>query len=84
MAKITETKMTRLEWFQSKIGHRIYRNAICGCDHCQRVTKDGIVVQDMLHAQYLYEIEDMGLREGSNLRYFETKYQALNYNKEEL
>ena len=71
--------MKRREWFQSKIGHRLYRNAICGCDHCQSVTKHGTIVQDENHAQYLYEIEGTGYHEGSKLQYFETKKQALNY-----
>jgi hypothetical protein len=68
--------MTRLEWFQSKIGHMLYRHAICSCEHCQSVAKLGIIVRDENHAQYLYEIEGTGYQGESKLRYFETMEEA--------
>jgi hypothetical protein len=71
--------MTRLEWFKSKIGQRIYRNDTGCCKHCQTVFKDGLIVHDEMHATYLYEIEITCQHEGHKLMYFETKQQALNY-----
>ena len=48
-------KSKDLQWFIDRIGKRIYRltDTKC-CRHCQRVFKDGLVIDDLMHAKYLY------------------------------
>ena len=65
----------RKKWFESMVGKKIYRNAICGCDHCQ----NGVFVQDEKYASYLYEMELNHQHDELKLMYFETKKQALNF-----
>lgn len=44
-----------LQWFMDRIGKRIYRytDTDC-CEHCQKVFKEGLVIADSQHADYLY------------------------------
>lgn len=47
-----------LQWFIDRIGKRIYRDANgCPCNRCDRVFKEGIVIHDMMHADYMYEMQ---------------------------
>lgn len=48
----------RLQWFIERIGKRVYRGAVsCACSVCVGVTNNGLVIQDELHANYLWEME---------------------------
>ena len=42
------------EWFVERIGKRIFRDSrrVC-CGHCARVGKEGLIVHDEQHADYL-------------------------------
>jgi hypothetical protein len=54
--------MHNLKWFIDRIGKRVYRDHSCPCDACQRVEKEGIVIIDMEHAQYMNMISgDIGI-----------------------
>lgn len=44
----------KIEWFNSRIGQRVYRDAIgCNCKACQFVKENGLIVTDEMHADYL-------------------------------
>lgn len=51
------------EWFIERIGKRIYRDTQClkneedCCTTCKDVSKNGLVVADVLHAEYLSSID---------------------------
>ena len=46
--------MRTLTWFENRIGKRIYRDKNnCECETCQRTFKDGLIVKNKLHAEYL-------------------------------
>lgn len=46
-------------WFKNRIGKRIYREPTkCKCKDCDDVVKNGIVIIDENHAEYLYEIHN--------------------------
>ena len=50
------------DWFIERIGKRIYRDCQNkdhdeNCSTCKRVTEEGIVVQDKMHAWYLSGID---------------------------
>lgn len=48
-----------LQWFKDRIGKRIFRNANdCGCNSCKDVYKNGIIVSDEFHAEYLAIIDN--------------------------
>jgi hypothetical protein len=56
--------MHNLEWFTSRIGKRIYRNAIVDkkikkecCPTCMKVAREGLIVMDKMHAEYLFDTE---------------------------
>ena len=62
-----------LEWFKSKIGKRIYRDvSTCTCHTCRDVEKNGIIVLDEEHAQYLADISGDFAYEGHPLNYRDT------------
>jgi len=65
-----ECNMKSLQWFKNKINHVIYRDDNkCPCKDCKIITKKGLVVFDMQHAEYLFEIQnDLGV-EGIRLNY---------------
>ena len=47
------------EWFEDRIGKRIYRDATsCQCHDCQKIAKEGLIVRDEQHAQYLEAISN--------------------------
>ena len=50
--------MKTLKWFQNRINKRIFRNKTsCKCDNCNDVFKNGIVVGNKNHAEYLFSIQ---------------------------
>ena len=47
-------------WFIRRISKRIFRDRtkkFC-CDSCERVAVEGIVINNELHASYLYDIQN--------------------------
>jgi hypothetical protein len=45
---------TRLNWFKSRVGKRIFRDKTsCDCDTCKNVAKKGLIINDEMHAAYL-------------------------------
>lgn len=56
--------MNRKQWFIDRIGKRVYRGSIsCTCESCQKVEKEGLVISDNDHANYLYDCErELGVR----------------------
>ncbi len=48
-----------LKWFKDRIGTRIFRlNNKCDCEVCKSVYVNGLIVEDELHAQYLYDCQN--------------------------
>jgi len=61
-------------WFQKRIGMRVYRNETsCKCEICKDAFENGLVINDKLHADYLYDCETEYTAEGSLLRYFDSR-----------
>lgn len=67
----------RQKWFADRVGKWIYRNTHgCNCQSCKNVLENGIFINDEQHASYCYDIECDFNREGTPLRYFDTKEQV--------
>lgn len=63
-----------LEWFKERIGKIIYRdNNGCDCVTCSNVSKSGMRVHDLSHAQYLYDLQNDYAAEGKLLNYRDNK-----------
>lgn len=63
---MSENRKT-LKWFKERIGKRIFRkNNVCGCGICLNVWKEGLIIKDEMHAQYLFMHETE-----SDLNYFD-------------
>lgn len=58
------------QWFVERIGKRVYRDDDgCSCADCAKTVKEGFVVLDKDHAQYLYTIQMEWLMAGIELNY---------------
>jgi hypothetical protein len=63
----------RKQWFKDRIGKTVYRNKnTCDCKTCKRVYKNGLVITDDMHADYLFCCESEFTFEGHPLKYFDT------------
>lgn len=63
-------KLKPLSFFQKRIGKRIYRNDNdCPCHTCQEILKEGLIVDNKLHAQYLFDTQNEYADEGIDLNY---------------
>ena len=50
--------MKTKEWFNKRIGKRVYRDDNgCKCDTCGRIVKEGIVIEDDQQAEYLFDVQ---------------------------
>lgn len=50
--------MQKLSWFQKRVGKRIFRNdSGCKCHSCKNIVENGVIVHDMLHADYLASVQ---------------------------
>jgi hypothetical protein len=50
------------QWFIDRIGKRIYREKnICDCEVCTKVYKEGLIITDEQHANYLYDCQELDL-----------------------
>ena len=47
----------RRQWFVDRIGKRVFRTPVDCCEHCTKVNKEGLVIHDEQHAQYLFDVE---------------------------
>lgn len=62
--------MKSLKWFKDRIGKTIYRDTNnCPCDTCKNVLINGIFIEDMQVAQYLFDIQNDMKYEGIVLNY---------------
>jgi hypothetical protein len=72
----------RKQWFIDRIGKRVFRPAgTCNCNACRRVERDGLVIEDKNHAEYLLDVEGCsGMKEGEMpWRYFDTPEEVATY-----
>ncbi len=51
------------DWFMERIGQKVYRDDNgCDCAVCKAVERNGLIIHDELHAQYLYDCHtEMGI-----------------------
>ena len=66
--KTTQTQ----QWFNDRIGKVIFRDNNCACAECQQ-NIDGIKIDNDVHAEYLYTIQQDFAGEGVYLNYRDTK-----------
>ena len=46
------------EWFVERIGKRIYRDSQRDCcPHCSKIAKEGLIVGNEMHAEYLADVD---------------------------
>ena len=63
------TKPKTLKYFQSRIGKRIFRDHHECFSDCSLVSKNGLIVNDENHAQYLFDLQNDFGCEGYDLNY---------------
>jgi hypothetical protein len=62
--------MQPLEWFTERIGKRIYRDdSGCPCGTCHQIIKEGFIVNDEDHAQYIFDSQNDYAQDGCMLNY---------------
>ena len=62
-----------LKWFTDRVGKVVYRNrTTCRCGVCDVIYTNGLLIQDEMHATYLYDVCGDYNNEGVPLRYFDT------------
>lgn len=67
----------RKQWFIDRIGKRVFRNRnTCDCEICEKTYTEGLIICDLQHACYLYDVECEYNREGIKIKYFDTKKEA--------
>ena len=72
----------RQQWFRDRIGKTVYRNDIDCCERCKKVYEEGLVISDQMHADYLNDMESISHAEDRPVKYFDTREEALEYEKE--
>lgn len=74
----------RLQWFLDRIGKRVYRPATtCKCGICADVVENGLIIADVPHAEYLWDVEGEYQANGIAIKYFDTKEEAEQLKKTE-
>lgn len=68
------TKIKTEKWFLNRIGKRIFRDDRKCCSTCERVYKDGVIVNDEQHARYIYQVQCDFANEGIFLNYRDFRY----------
>jgi len=61
------------KWFLNRIGKRIYRNYHKCCPACDEIAKNGLIIHDKQHADYLHLIECDFKADGVILNYRDKK-----------
>lgn len=51
-------KLHTKHWFINRIGKRIFRDYIDCCKGCDEITKNGLIIHDKQHAEYLYTVQN--------------------------
>jgi hypothetical protein len=52
-------KVRKLKWFKDRVGKRVFRNeSSCKCSFCTFNQKNGLIINDETHAQYLFDIQN--------------------------
>jgi len=52
-------KVRKLRWFKERIGKRVFRNETsCKCSFCTFNQKNGLIIKDEKHAQYLFDMQN--------------------------
>ena len=70
----------REQWFIDRIGKRVFRNKTsCKCEICGNVYEQGLTISDKNHAMYLSEMEFEYTKDGTPIKYFDTKQEALDF-----
>lgn len=66
----------RKQWFLERVGKRVFRSKTsCPCSVCVDVYKNGLIIMDTMHANYLCDVEcDI-------IRYFDTKEEVIEFEK---
>ena len=56
-------KMNTQQWFTDRIGKRVFRIlGLCQCQTCINAAKNGILIIDQQHADYLYLVsQELGI-----------------------
>lgn len=67
-------RTAREQWFLDRIGKVVFRDDDgCPCAICKNAVEHGILINDEVHAMYLYEIESDYAMEGISLNYRDEK-----------
>lgn len=62
--------MQTLEWFNKRIGQKVYRNDNgCPCHACRNVLENGLKIADEGHAEHLYDVQSEYMWDGIDLNY---------------
>ncbi len=57
--KVRKNKLKPLSFFLSRIGKRIYRDyGGCDCATCHEVVKNGLIIADEEHAEYVFATQN--------------------------
>jgi hypothetical protein len=52
-------KVHELTWFQERVGKKVFRNETsCKCINCTLNYKNGVVINDDIHANYLFDMQN--------------------------
>lgn len=79
---MTRTIDDREQWFLDRVGKVIFRNETsCKCLVCAKVYENGLYLTDENHATYTYDFELVYNTEVLPLKYFDTKQEAIDYEK---
>ena len=62
-----------LKWFQNRISKKIYRDWYKCCKTCDDIAKNGLIIRDKAHAEYIYTIQNEYGSEGTILNYRDHK-----------
>jgi hypothetical protein len=50
----------KLKWFTDRIGKRVYRDPwFCKCKNCVDLEKQWIIIENEMHASYLFDVEQL-------------------------
>jgi hypothetical protein len=54
-----KSKVHELTWFQERVGKKVFRNETsCKCINCTFNYKNGVVINDDIHANYLFDMQN--------------------------
>jgi len=73
--------MRTKEWFLERIGKRVYRTPVCPCTICTDIQKNGMIITDQKHAEYIYTVQADLRAEDLALLFFDTKEERDNYDQ---